>query len=122
MVTMLRLVLVGGLLAGCDDACPRGSMLDSQEGLIVTKQEHPLGWGLAQCGACHVHTRLHRTQCTPGVDLASIRETVDSEGDSSCVNCHGTNGIQAITHEEITDNCTACHSGTPSGDQPEGHP
>lgn len=96
MVARILLLLpVLALVACTDDPCPRGSMVDSAEGLIVTQEEHPTGWGDIECSACHVHARLHRIGCTPDVDLLHVRAEVDDQGDNSCDACHGDNGTGA---------------------------
>ena len=45
-------ILFLGTLAGCEaDPCPRGSMLDSADGLLVTEEEHPTGWATISGGS-----------------------------------------------------------------------
>ena len=91
--------LLGGalLLAGCEASpCPYGSMLESDEGLIVTEAEHPTGWGEAECAQCHALPQLHRQGCTPGIDMEAVRQQVESEGVHSCVDCHGDNGAEPL--------------------------
>jgi aspartate aminotransferase-like enzyme len=93
MVTVILLLLV---LAGCgQDPCPEGSMLTGDEGLVVTAAEHGDGWGQAECDACHARVTLHRTGCTPDVDLEAIQDMVADEGLDSCALCHGDNGVEA---------------------------
>lgn len=81
-------------LAGCqaEDPCAAGSMLDGDEGLVLTRQEHPEGWDRSDCWECHVAAEIHRTGCTPDVDLDAISDLVDAQGLSSCATCHGDNG------------------------------
>jgi len=87
-------LLVLGSMAGCEtDPCPRGSMLDSQGGLLVTLEEHPTGWGLEDCEECHAIFQLHRLGCTEDVDLVGVREIVEEDGLDSCGVCHGDNGV-----------------------------
>ncbi len=84
------------LLVGCGhDPCPEGSMLDGDEGLVVTASEHGAAWGASQCDACHPSLTLHRTGCTPDVDLEAIQAMVDQDGLDSCSLCHGDNGMEA---------------------------
>jgi hypothetical protein len=93
---MVRFMLLSLLLAGCGpDPCPDGSMIDSDAGLVVTADEHGAAWGVAQCDACHAWTTLHRTGCTPDVDLEAIQEMVELDGLESCSLCHGDNGVEA---------------------------
>lgn len=82
------------LLLGCTpaDPCPETSMLDGPEGLVLTEEEHGIGWGEAECWQCHQVETLHRTGCTPDVDLEAVQEQVEAEGLASCVACHGDNG------------------------------
>lgn len=96
MVGTLRLATVFALvgLAACGgDPCADGSMLDSEQGLIVTVDEHPTGWGLESCFECHHKATLHRIGCTEGVDMVALRELVEAEGLESCAACHGDNGV-----------------------------
>lgn len=92
MVTAVAIAL--SVLWGCAaDPCGDSGMLASDQGLIVTEQEHPTGWGQAECAACHAFAALHRQGCTQEVDLAAVRAIVDAEGTSSCAGCHGDNGV-----------------------------
>ena len=89
------IALLWVVLAGCgpEDDCPEGSMLAGEDGLIVVQNEHPEGWGEPACFSCHAAAVVHRTGCTPGVDLSAVREEVDAGGLSSCAACHGNNGV-----------------------------
>ncbi|MFH1463721.1 MAG: hypothetical protein ABIO70_04970 [Pseudomonadota bacterium] len=92
---VIRLPLLSLLLVGCGpDPCPDGSMLDGAEGLVVTAEEHGAGWGQAACFGCHAATALHRTGCTPDVDLEAIQAQVEAEGEAGCATCHGDNGVE----------------------------
>ncbi len=96
MVSALRFPLLAVLvaLAACDDEpCPRGSMLDSADGLVVTLEEHPTGWGLGDCFECHHKATIHRLGCAPEVDFVALRAVVDVGGLESCSSCHGDNGV-----------------------------
>jgi hypothetical protein len=76
------------------DPCPEGSMLEGEEGLVVTEDEHPPeGWGQPECFACHAAPVLHRTGCTPDVDLEAVRARVEEEGTDACADCHGEMGV-----------------------------
>lgn len=92
MVTLLMLLA----LTACDEPCPRGSMLESDHGLVVTEAEHPTGWGRTECSECHSHFVLHQDGCSEGVDLAEVREIVLKDGDASCMSCHGDNGTAEL--------------------------
>jgi hypothetical protein len=67
-------------------------MLDGPGALRVTAEEHPDGWGRADCAGCHAFEALHRTGCTEGIDLAAVRAEVDAG--RSCAICHGENGVE----------------------------
>jgi hypothetical protein len=91
VVRRLALLVV---LNGCADPdCPRGSMVASPGGLVVTPSEHPTGWGGAACEECHAFDALHLAGCTPEVDLVEAQERVASDGVDSCAPCHGDNGV-----------------------------
>jgi hypothetical protein len=91
---MVRNLLPLLFLVGCGpDVCPDGSMLDGEDGLEVTASEHGVAYGEAQCDACHAFETLHRTGCTPDVDLDAIQGQVEAEGIECCALCHGANGV-----------------------------
>ncbi len=104
-MVILRTILIVGLgmllllLGGCDP-CVDGSMLDSEEGLLITEEEHPDGWGREECTTCHAFEALHRRGCTEGVDLVLVRETVEYEGMDACATCHGENGLGEVEDVE----------------------
>ncbi len=80
------------LQMNCDDL---SGMLDGPGGLNVTEEEHAAGWGRSTCFSCHSVERMHVMNCTglEEVDLAEIRAIVDTEGETSCAQCHGDNGV-----------------------------
>lgn len=87
-------LFVFGLLGcGADEPCAAGPMTEGPGGMRLTRTDHPTGWGHSPCSACHVSAVLHRTVCTPGVDLAAVRARVNAEGEASCAACHGDNGV-----------------------------
>ncbi len=95
MVSRFLLLAASLLLGACgDDPCPRGSMSESVEGILVSEEEHPTGWGLEDCSECHAFAALHRLGCTPDVDLEAIRAIVSEKGEASCTSCHGDNGVE----------------------------
>lgn len=101
---MVKLALLLGLLlglsAGCGDTCPEVAMTEGPEGLVLTPDEHPSGWGEAECTTCHAMLALHRRGCSPGVDLAMVREQVEAEGLDACATCHGDNGVHDAVVED----------------------
>ncbi len=93
MVIRSALVIVALLALSACDPCPEVAMIDGDEGLVVTPEEHPDGWGQDECWACHAREALHRRGCSGGVDLVMVREQVDEEDLDSCSDCHGDNGV-----------------------------
>ena len=94
---MVKLLSVLAIVASCDDGpCARGSMLESQRGLVVTEEEHPTGWENERCAECHAFDALHLHACTPEVDLLEAQAKVEEDGDESCAPCHGTNGVPVL--------------------------
>jgi hypothetical protein len=96
MVSRLMVIAFIGLsLTGCeaDEPCAAGPMTEGPGGMRLTRKDHPTGWGHSPCSACHVTAVLHRTVCTPEVDLAAVRARVQAEGEASCAACHGDNGV-----------------------------
>jgi hypothetical protein len=101
---VIRSVLCGlcslFFLSACGSDAPLksedyGNLLASPEGLIVTLPEHPTGWGRADCFLCHEIRNMHTVNRTgiPDLDLAEIRSIVMSQGEASCAQCHGSNGV-----------------------------
>ncbi|GBD26270.1 hypothetical protein HRbin30_01600 [bacterium HR30] len=88
------------LLLGCgEDAVPQGenygNLLESPAGLVLVPEEHPAGWGRADCFFCHPPHKLHLVNRTgiPDLDLPFIRSVVRNQGEASCAQCHGDNGV-----------------------------
>jgi len=84
-----------------------GNLLNSPGGLLLLEEEHPTGWQRPDCLACHAVINMHTVNRTglpncntlpdpPAegcIDLAEIQEIIDNEGQSSCMLCHGDNGV-----------------------------
>jgi hypothetical protein len=71
-----------------------GNIFDSPEGLIVTEEEHPDGWGRSDCFACHPEFDIHQVDRTGGLlPIEEIQALVEEEGLASCPICHGDNGV-----------------------------
>jgi hypothetical protein len=96
----LGLLLVIG--SGCgSDASPQsedyGNILASPEGLVLVEQEHETGWTRPDCFACHDVNNIHQVNRTglPNdvADLAGVRAIVQNQGEASCAQCHGDNGV-----------------------------
>lgn len=91
-------------LAACGAPGPCEGVRDlatSPDGLRLAQEEHQAGWGQTDCFQCHQAWALHREACSSfadtgqAVDLAEIAEQVDPRDSSSCVPCHGANGVPA---------------------------
>jgi hypothetical protein len=90
------------LLCGCGEQSTPvgedyGNLLDSPGGLLVLQQEHPSGWGRPDCFLCHQGLNIHNVNRTglpdSVVDLEEVRAIVATQGESSCAQCHGDNGV-----------------------------
>jgi len=100
-VMLLSLCLAALLMAACgDNAEPEsddyGNLLASPAGLVLVEEEHPTGWGRPDCLGCHEVRKMH-VQNRTGVadlDMEAIRDIVRENGEASCVDCHGTNGVE----------------------------
>ena len=84
------LFMLAFLCTGCTEPCADGSMLESEGGLVVVRDEHPDAWERSDCTSCHAVDGLHRQGCA-AVDLAEVREQVDADGE--CATCHGPMGV-----------------------------
>ncbi len=93
---LLILFLLG--LAGCgsgNDAQDLGNVFDSPEGLVLTRQEHPDGWGRSDCFGCHPLNAIHQENRTGQgeLPLEDIQKLVEEDGLNACPICHGDNGV-----------------------------
>ena len=74
-----------------------GNLLASPGGLVVLEEEHPTGWGRADCFGCHAVANIHQVNRTglpdDRVDLPGIRAIITNQGEASCPLCHGENGV-----------------------------
>jgi hypothetical protein len=74
-----------------------GNLLDSPGGLLVLQEEHPDGWGRPDCLVCHVASNMHTVNRTglpdAQIDLPGVRAIVQAQGQASCSQCHGDNGV-----------------------------
>ncbi len=93
-ILFLWLCSLGCLGEATSDGEDYGNLLDSPEGLVLTEEEHPGGWGRAECTQCHNLDNIHRVDRTGiGVDIDAIHDQALAEGTSGCAACHGTNGV-----------------------------
>jgi hypothetical protein len=95
----VRIVLL--LLVGCAaerEECSHDP-LRSPGGLVVTEAEHGVGWQREDCFQCHQTWNIHQVDCIGSldVDLAEVRAAADPEDASTCVSCHGDNGLEGGT-------------------------
>jgi len=88
------------VVAGCGSDAPLqsedyGNLLASPGGLVVLEEEHPSGWGRQDCFFCHEIRNMHTVNRTglPDLDLEEIQLIIQDQGESSCMLCHGTNGV-----------------------------
>lgn len=100
--SLFLLALLGAVLAACgqdgaQEGEDYGNLLDSPGGLIVLQEEHPDGWGRPDCFLCHQGSNLHMVNRTglpdAVVDLPGVRAIVGTQGEASCAQCHGDNGV-----------------------------
>ncbi len=85
---------------GTDDPCEGlRDLATSPGGLTLTEAEHALGWGQSDCFQCHQAFKIHRADCSSFddsggfIDLAAVAELADPADTTSCVPCHGSNGV-----------------------------
>lgn len=108
--TIVVAILCCLLLAACGSDGPEdgedyGNLLASPGGLLVLQEEHPTGWGRPDCLTCHnlrsshIKNRTGLPDCQdvpPGtacIDLDEIQSIIRAQGQSSCPQCHGDNGV-----------------------------
>lgn len=92
---LLPLVACGALLASCAaDPCEgNADVYASPEGLTLTREEHPVGWGNPDCYACHALATIHTADCSEeGPTPEELAGFVDPDDPASCTMCHGDNG------------------------------
>lgn len=76
-----------------------GDLTLTPSGLILEASEHALGWQRADCSSCHVIDNFHqdRQDRLGTFDMEQIRQVVTTLGETSCVLCHGNNGVENTT-------------------------
>ena len=91
----IGLLFLLGCVGGDDEGQNFGNLFEGTDGLMLTQEEHPDGWGRSECFACHPINEIHREDRTgTGVlPLEDIQEFVEQEGLASCPICHGDNGV-----------------------------
>lgn len=94
LLAILSILWIIGCAAGDNEGQDFGCILDGPEGLIVTEEEHPDGWGRSDCFACHPEFDIHQVDCTQGLlPLEDIQALVQEDGLNACPICHGANGV-----------------------------
>lgn len=94
LLCLLFLTIIA-CVGGDDSGQDFGNIFDTEEGLILTEEEHPDGFGREDCFTCHPLAVIHQEDRTgTGIlDLEDIQDFVEQEGLDSCVVCHGDNGV-----------------------------
>ncbi|MBI2343759.1 MAG: hypothetical protein HYV02_05465 [Deltaproteobacteria bacterium] len=94
---LLLCAVVGGVACGSEQLQGEdyGDLLVSPSGLVLTQDEHAVGWGKSDCTLCHNFNNLHLVdQTNTGINVTAIQDLVFSDGLDSCAVCHGTNGVE----------------------------
>ena len=99
VVLMSSLFTIVSCVSSEDEGQDWGNIFAGVEGLILTEEEHPDGWGREDCFACHPLEVIHQEDRSGlGVLLLEdIREFTEQEGLASCPICHGDNGVPELT-------------------------
>ncbi len=96
-MTALLWLWLGALGCVPDDPCAgTRDLLASPAGLVLTPAEHEIGWARTECFQCHQAARIHASDCTSvvAVDALAMDSAVDVDDTTSCVSCHGANGVR----------------------------
>jgi hypothetical protein len=96
---ILWLLLAVGCAPEDDDPCAYvRDLARSEASFTVTPREHGVGWGNETCLQCHQTWNTHQIDCVRALDLdmEAIRAAADFEDPSTCVPCHGANGVPAL--------------------------
>ena len=95
ILLILLFLPIFSCVGGDDGGQDFGNIFDSDEGLILTEEDHPDGWKREDCLTCHPLNVIHQEDRTElGIlPLEDIQEFVLEEGPESCVICHGDNGV-----------------------------
>lgn len=102
MKRLVLLLLLVSFFSSCvseeDEGQDWGNILAGVEGLILTEEDHPDGWGRQECFVCHPLEVIHQEDRS-GIGvllLEDIREFTVQEGLASCPICHGDNGVPEL--------------------------
>jgi len=100
---LLLLLLISIIISSCvsednDGGQDWGNILAGVEGLQLTEEDHPDGWGRQECFVCHPLEVIHQEDRS-GIGvllLQDIRDFTVQEGLASCPICHGDNGVPEL--------------------------
>ncbi len=93
----LSLFIICGLFFACNKYNTGenyGKLYYSQKSLVLTKEEHEVGWGKTKCFLCHNIENIHLDRDDKEVDFNEIREMTIKYEESICTKCHGNNGVE----------------------------
>ncbi len=98
LVLPFLLLLLASCVSEDDRGQDWGNIFDGVEGLQLTEEDHPNGWGREDCFVCHPLEVIHQEDRSGlGVLLLEdIREYTKEEGLASCPVCHGDNGVTKL--------------------------
>jgi hypothetical protein len=89
------------VICGLSFACTKynagenyGKLYYSKQSLVLTKEEHSIGWEKEKCFLCHNIENIHLDRADNEVDFNEIRNMVKEDGESICTKCHGNNGVE----------------------------
>ncbi|HVY55253.1 MAG TPA: hypothetical protein VHC46_05795 [Thermodesulfobacteriota bacterium] len=101
-IVLLLILIMPFIISSCvsqdDEGQDWGNILAGVEGLQLTEEDHPDGWGRQDCFACHPLEVIHQEDRS-GIGvllLEDIREFTVQEGLASCPICHGDNGVPEL--------------------------
>ena len=97
LVLLVLILFFTSCVSQDDNGQDWGNILAGVEGLILTEEDHPDGWGREDCFACHPLEVIHQEDRSGlGVLLLKdIRKFTVQEGLASCPICHGDNNVPA---------------------------
>lgn len=93
MKTIMTFTFFIIFIVGCENAKQVENYDFKNTGdLLLTETNHAYGYGQISCFNCHVKQNIH-TEDRLGTGLLDLaRRSVDAQGITSCVTCHGANG------------------------------
>ncbi|HAR41731.1 MAG TPA: hypothetical protein DCS07_03740 [Bdellovibrionales bacterium] len=67
---------------------------ETSSNVYLTAQNHPHGWGRADCYRCHVQRNIHMKDWTSDQSVDWLLPIAREANESECKTCHDTNGVQ----------------------------